>query len=872
MAGGATSAHAARPAWNDYQVATFAGQHDTHIETGDDYDTLTLATLFALKPQAKPKMAGNAFLPSSYHDCDARSHEVQRNRGSFVALVGDIDKGDLSPETVQAVTERFVDGAAWLIYSSAHSRDGDRRWRVIVPLCEPIGFADWYDAQTAFFTFMEGAGVPMDHAMSRAAQPVYLPNVPHAYKDGTPLRDQTGEPIYYRTQSTGTDAPGLDIMRGAISGGIASIRQQRAADDREREILRKTAVERFANRPQTDGGNIIDGFNESTSIATMLELCGYEQSPRSGDDWRSPQQTGETYATRIIEGKWVSLSASDAASGVGSKCKSGCFGDAYDLYVHYKHAGDHKSAYRELGREQRGHNVVQGRSRDDGPIWQDMPQVPPLAAYEEDVAPRRRQKMTRTFSGDDFGADADMIAAEDARRQNEMEAIDEAFFDPSAWQGVAVPPREWMVPDWVPLLSTTFLTGLGATGKSLMTQQLATCVAMGIKFLGLDVRQCRAAYITCEDDMDELHRRQDAINAMLGITMADLAGKLLLRSLKGEQHMEFATFDDRNVMTITPRYKMMEATLIAADVKFSVFDNVAHLFAGNENIRGHVAQFCGLMDKLAMKTGGSNLLLGHPNKAGAEFSGSTAWENQVRSRIYLKRPDNQDGSANPDERILSRSKPNYAQMGEEVSFIWQSWAFTRVEDIPTNFDHEMAVVMVSNSDNDAFLNCLRERDKQGEGRQVGPSPGPNYAPKQFEGMAQAKGLPSARLKKAMDRLFTSEQIESYTYRNTSKGRDVTVIRERSPSPRTPTPNPSRTVSRTDPEPFPNAARTTPRTHSIYKYIGDGAHEAPPSPLPTEEVGLGRTRFPREQDAAQIDLTEVVFPPDDEPDPAADVYR
>ncbi len=129
--------------------------------------------------------------------------------------------------------------------------------------------------------------------------------------------------------------------------------------------------------------------------------------------------------------------------------------------------------------------------------------------------------------------------------------LDQDFFDPSAWQGISAPPREWMVPDWVPLLSTTFLTGLGATGKSLMTQQLATCVAMGIEFLGLDVRECRAAYITCEDDLDELHRRQDAINAMLGITMADLRGRLLLRSLKGEQHMEFATFDDRMCRAVT---------------------------------------------------------------------------------------------------------------------------------------------------------------------------------------------------------------------------------------------------------------------------------------------------------------------------------
>jgi RecA-family ATPase len=352
---------------------------------------------------------------------------------------------------------------------------------------------------------------------------------------------------------------------------------------------------------------------------------------------------------------------------------------------------------------------------------------------------QQRPRMTRTPRNDDYGADAGIIAQAEIDRHGDPDAIDEAFFDPSTWDGVPVPPRQWMVEHWLPLLSTTYLTGLGATGKSLLTQQLATCVARNIKFLGIEVRHCKAAYITCEDDLDELHRRQDAINAILGVTWADLKGRLLLRSLKGEQGVEFATFDNSNVMTVTSRYRTIRNTLIQFGVEFSVFDNVAHLFAGNENIRGQVAQFCGLMDRIAMDTGGASLLLGHPNKAGAEFSGSTAWENQVRSRIYLKRPED-DGYVDPDARILSRSKPNYAQKGEEVAFIWKDWAFTRMEDLSADRGAEIAANSRANFENDVFLSCLRERARQGEGRLVGPSPGPNYAPTQFEGTAHAKGM------------------------------------------------------------------------------------------------------------------------------------
>ncbi|MFW2831755.1 hypothetical protein, partial [Sphingomonas sp. ID0503] len=75
---------------------------------------------------------------------------------------------------------------------------------------------------------------------------------------------------------------------------------------------------------------------------------------------------------------------------------------------------------------------------------------------------------------------------------------------------------------------------------------------------------------------------------------------------------------------------------------------------------------------------------------------------------------------------------------------------------------------------------------------------------------------------AMDRLFLIKAIESHTYRNTAKGRDVTVIREASASPRTLTPNASRTPSPNAPE---QSARTTPRTHcipTVYPGAANGA--------------------------------------------------
>lgn len=493
-----TSQDSAAPSWNGFRVTVFGGQHDSHIDTGEDYRTITLASIFDRKPQAKSKMAGDAFLASSYHNFGARSHEAQRQHGEFVALVADIDKGDLDLSAIRSAAQAFADGSAWLVYSSAHSRDGDQRWRMVFPLSEPCRFEQWFDAQSALFTFLESSGIPVDHALSRAGQPIYLPNVPEAHRDGTPLRDGAGEPIYYQTDHSGVDAAGVDLRRGIVAGGIAAIRQKRAADDREREVLKAEAARRFAEKPRPDSANIITTFNASTDIATMLTLCDYKQSPRNTDDWRSPQQSGETYATRVIDGKWISLSESDASSGLGHKCRTGCFGDAYDLYVHYKHKGDHKEAYRALGREFRPSNVVQGNFRgdDQDPGYQEMPE---------------------------------WVATGDVEPDYEVEPV-----SPAAQEGGDLLPFEWfdaidaqleanwLVEDLIPSAGLCLVYGHPGCGKSFFALDMAMHVSQGAPWRDRDVTQGLVVYIGAEGQRG-LRQRVAAFRQHHGITQLPFA-------------------------------------------------------------------------------------------------------------------------------------------------------------------------------------------------------------------------------------------------------------------------------------------------------------------------------------------------------------
>jgi RecA-family ATPase len=333
------------------------------------------------------------------------------------------------------------------------------------------------------------------------------------------------------------------------------------------------------------------------------------------------------------------------------------------------------------------------------------------------------------------------------------------LLDPSAWEGVEMPAREWALQEWIPAHQATYLTGPGSAGKSLLSQLLCTCIAMGLPFMGIDTQAAVAVYITCEDDAEELHRRQKAICTGLGLSLAALKARLHLVSLVGEIGNELATFTPEGTMSVTPAYERLRATILAIDAKLIVLDNVAHLFAGNENIRNQVAAFVGLLNKLAQEAGAAILFLGHPNKAGADYSGSTAWENQVRSRLFMEVPRDADGSViDPDARRLARGKANYARNGETIDFRWYQGTFVRADDLPPNVAEEMAANAQASAENDRFLKCLQKVTE--ERRATSPNrAASNYAPRIFAKMTIGKGITEAGFEAALERLLHLGMIQ-----------------------------------------------------------------------------------------------------------------
>lgn len=577
------------PAWTAYAVPTFNGHHDTHIETGEDYRTITLADLFAMQPSDKPKGASPAFLPSLYADYDARAHAKQRELGQFVALTADLDKGNHAPGKVQRAVKAFTGDAAYMIYSSAHARPGDLRWRVIVPLDEPCAFSIWYDAQTAFYAFMASHGIECDHALARAAQPVYLPNVPQVHaKSETPLRDDQGAPLYYKATATALTAPGLLLASPPVSEGIAAIRAKRAQDEQERERMRREAEQRRASMPRGDGASIIDDFNASNSVATMLELCGYEQSPRNDEDWRSPHQTGETYATRVMGSKWFSLSQSDVSAGVGHQCREGCFGDAYDLFVHYKHDGDHKAAYRQLHEERRGHNVVPFPTPEP-PEWMaeaPMPEVDELARWVPDYEP-----------GEDYLELAGASPVVDSTDTFQLLSLTDLEH---------LPPPSWLIDGLITDSGLSILYGDPGSGKSFVTIDMALRIALGMDWHGAETKRTGVIYIAGEG-VRGLGNRVKGWRLKHGLSSVDGAPFVLMPVAAqlldpAERAKLIRTIDTAKIR-------------IGCDVGLIVIDTVSRSIAGqDENGQETMSAFVKACDEVREHCGGAVLGVHHSGK------------------------------------------------------------------------------------------------------------------------------------------------------------------------------------------------------------------------------------------------------------------
>jgi RecA-family ATPase len=210
-------------------------------------------------------------------------------------------------------------------------------------------------------------------------------------------------------------------------------------------------------------------------------------------------------------------------------------------------------------------------------------------------------------------------------------------------------------------------------------------------------------------------------------------------------------------MFINPE-RLLEVSHIAQKVEVLVdefrpglliLDTSADVFGGDEINRRQVRTFVSLLRRMAMDYDMAVLLLSHPSVAGMQtgtgLSGSTAWNNSVRSRLYLTADRDDD-----DLRTLKGMKSNYARKGGEMKLRWHEGAF-----VLDDGKLSPGAALVANNADKVFLKLLSAIN--GSGRRVSSSKSSAFAPTLMAAMPEREGVSKKSLAEAMARLFAEKK-------------------------------------------------------------------------------------------------------------------
>jgi RecA-family ATPase len=337
------------------------------------------------------------------------------------------------------------------------------------------------------------------------------------------------------------------------------------------------------------------------------------------------------------------------------------------------------------------------------------------------------------------------------------------IIDPTDWEGVPIPPREWIVPDYIPHKTVTLLYGDGATGKSLLGLQIAVARALSREWIGLLPDPGRTLILSAEDDADEMHRRLDDIRKFYGARMADL-GDMRLIDLVGENSILGLLM--KSQIEATQLYQALDAYMNEFKPSLTILDVLADMFSGDENNRPQARQFIGLLKKLAQKHHCAFLLLAHPSLAGMSsgtgMSGSTGWSNAVRSRLYFQTAKASDGTEpNKNLRTLQGMKANYGVRGGKMDVEWKDGLFVLVQGA-TGLDKMAADAKAD----EVFLMILKRFNAQG--RNAADHNGTSFAPALFAREPDSQGITKDQFAAAMRRLFQTEKIKKTNHGRPSK--------------------------------------------------------------------------------------------------------
>lgn len=355
----------------------------------------------------------------------------------------------------------------------------------------------------------------------------------------------------------------------------------------------------------------------------------------------------------------------------------------------------------------------------------------------------------------------------------EARARTDGMFYASSLQGTKPKPRQWIVHGLIPDKAVTLFSGNGGIGKSTVMFQLAAACASGRKWLGRDVMLRRAAYLSAEDDKDELHRRLDVINTRHDVDHADYEDQLIMWDKSGSA-MPFL-YRGNEGWEESPFFCLLANAVVDLGIGLLVVDSMYNFFGGNELSRTDATAFMDCLQKLALEAKCAIVVLWHPSASGLESgtgtSGSTAFRNRARQMLYMTGLKDEEAEEDPDGRLLRVVKSNYGPSGYDVRLRYEDGYVVAEEERKSGLLGQIEQDAKAKFHKETFLSCLDVTHQQGRP----PTDSKNtsrYAPRMFASMPEGRGVSKRNFERAMEELFSDQEIVVGTYETKDGNRNT----------------------------------------------------------------------------------------------------
>jgi RecA-family ATPase len=320
------------------------------------------------------------------------------------------------------------------------------------------------------------------------------------------------------------------------------------------------------------------------------------------------------------------------------------------------------------------------------------------------------------------------------------------------------PQRLWIAEEVIPDETLTLLTGEGGIGKTTLALQLAAAMRIDGEWLGMKVAQGPVLFVTSEDDRKDVNLN---LRAILKAERKSLAHcpDLHILPLADRDACLAAASTKLGAISATPLWHALVKVVEWRKPRVVIFDALADLFGGEENVRRHARGFIVLLKQLAIRQKLAVILIAHPSlsgmNTGSGLSGSTDWHNGPRARLYFERPKDKEGKTLDDDcRTLTVKKVQYAREGTVFRLRRKAgfFVYEGKDGGGSMFDRAASAANAET----IFLSLLQAFEEQG--RSVSPNPSNSYAPVIFEREADADGVSRAALSRAMSKLLKADRI------------------------------------------------------------------------------------------------------------------